>query len=106
MAADKHRIALDVRLTDDGLVPRHGPYKWPLPVLERVRGLVETANQEGVRTGQAELIAAILCALEPDTADLAAQVRDYRVMPVRRTLPTGSVTQLFTAAGAGRPRGS
>jgi hypothetical protein len=108
MADTRHQIRLDARLGNEAVVPRHGPNRWPLPVVDRVRGLVAIANEEGARTNQAELVAALICGLNPTGTVLKAWVEEYRLMPVRKTLlqPSRARTKVFVASGAGRPRGT
>src|SRR4051794_1717693 len=56
MADATHRISLSARLGDPDAVPRHGPYRWPLPVLRRVDDLVQQTNDLGAGTNVSELM--------------------------------------------------
>ena len=105
MSGTHTRIRLDRRLTDEA-VPRCGPYKWPLPLLARLRALVHLANEAGARTNQTELLAALLLAATTDPDELKAQVETFRTSAVRQALVQDVPRQQlgFEARGPGRPR--
>lgn len=107
MTSRRARIGLDRRLTDES-VPRSGPYKWPLPLLARLRELVERANRAGARTTQSELLAALLLTASAEPAELKRLVDALRTSLVREALIEDVKTKHleFEARGPGRPRQS
>jgi hypothetical protein len=92
----------------DPNVPRAGPYRWPLPVLARLRAIVTEVNRLGARTNQAEVLAAIVCGPPPDAAELKSRVEAYRVATVGGIMnaPDANDVVRVEARGAGRPSGS
>lgn len=107
MADVSHRIDTSARLTDPQAVPRHGPYRWPLPISRRVEDLVDRANGIGAGTNVSELVAAILCDSPTDATELKRLVEQYRVRRVADTMVHASSAKqaMFVARGRGRPRG-
>jgi hypothetical protein len=92
----------------DQRVPRAGPYKWPLPVLVRLRAIVIEANELGVKTNQAEVLAAMVCGPPLSSRQLKSRVETYRVATVGAATRAQSEdpTISLEARNAGRPRGT
>ncbi len=92
----------------DPAVPRAGPYRWPLPVLLRLRAIVAEVNRLGARTSQAEILAAIVCGPATDPGELKRRVEAYRTATVGETLDASASDGHLRvqAPGAGRPPGT
>ena len=105
----RRSVKLDPRKhLGDPAVPRAGPYKWPLPVLLRLRAIVGEVNRLGARTNQAEVLAAIVCGPATDAGELKTRVEAYRIATVGDTLNASGPHKALRvpAPSAGRPRGT
>lgn len=59
---------------------------WPRAVDRRLDQLVERLRNAGERTDRTEVLAALVCATDPDVAALAAALRAFRTASVRDVL--------------------
>ena len=74
---------------------------------ERIQGLVERADQAGERTSLRELLAAIVCAFDPNEDELREVLRRYRLSRVRDVTlkePDDENVIRIDRQGRGRPR--
>lgn len=82
---------------------------WPMPVHQRLEELVTIARARGERTTKRELLAAIVCAFDPDTADIEATLKHYRLATVQEVAlrrPTANNVVEIDRFGPGRRTGT
>ena len=86
---------------------RAGPYRWPVPLMARLRELVALANEAGARTNQGELLAALLLTSPTEASDLKTRVELLRTATSRRAFvsaPPALSSADVPRPSAGRPR--
>src|SRR3989442_1173173 len=81
--------------------------RWPTPVHHRLEAIVELARDFGESTTHKELLAAIVCAFEPDEDAIGAALRTYRrstAGQIALTAPDGENVLRLARKAQGRPR--
>src|SRR5438067_13805257 len=105
--AVRTRISADTRLND--CPERSIGISLPVPLSDRVDGLVAIVTEAGDRTTRKELLGAILLATEPEAEGLATALRAYRRATVRDAVldpQTGGQVLLRPSKPGPRPRRS